>query len=581
MRAKREKAPIRDANSVRSEIGKKFAELCPYRSPAPHPIVSMRHNALLFFGFVLSGTVLSAQRFTAADSLRGMLRPERLCYDVRYYDLNVEVDITGKRIKGCNTVHYATLREFNMLQMDLFANMQIDSILHGGRSLAFYRKHNAFFVDFGAIQPQDRLDSISIYYQGSPTQAVNPPWDGGFTWNQDRNKKPFVGVSCEGIGASLWWPNKDHLSDEPDSMRIRCTVPPGLFCVSNGVLRSRTELPDSAGTCFEWAVSYPINNYNVTLNIADYVHFSDTFTSPTDGSRLPLDYYVLPYNLNTAKKHFGQVHRVLAAMEKYLDKYPFWNDGYALVETPYLGMEHQGAIAYGNRYLNGYLGRHIPQVPDDFIILHESAHEWWGNSVSCFDLAEMWIHEAFTTYMEAVYVEEYYGYETAVAYLRDYRNYITNLLPMVGPKDVNFKDHDTDIYYKGALMLHVLRGCINNDALWWDLLKSFYRRHSMGHARSEDFAALVAEKTGKDYAWFFNQYLYDKNLPILELKLSENKRELFARWQTQQAEFPMPVTINKKRFVPGKEWTAVPLTKFDPNKLQFDLGLFALAWKLQ
>lgn len=253
----------------------------------------------------LFAAVAGQAQFTTADTLRGMLRPERFCYDVRFYELSVAVDIDRKSIKGSNVIHFYKNRGFNVMQLDLFANMQIDSIIHNGKKLNYRRKYNAFFVEFDGMQEEGSMDKITIYYQGTPTEAQNPPWDGGFTWSIDNAKRPFIGVSCEGIGASLWWPNKDHLSDEPDSMRITCTIPAGLTCVANGVLRNTTTKDNK--TTFEWFVSYPINNYNVTLNIADYVHFSDTFVSPTDGSKLPLDYYVLHENFqkqkNTSYKH--------------------------------------------------------------------------------------------------------------------------------------------------------------------------------------------------------------------------------------------------------------------------------------
>ena len=389
----------------------------------------------------------SFAQFSEADSLRGMLRHERTCYNVNFYDLNLDIDFKTQRISGYNTIRYLVLRGFNVLQIDLFANMQIDSITHQGHKVDFRRKHNAVFVDLGEMQEADKMDEITVYYQGQPRKAVNAPWDGGFTWSKDANKKPWLGVSCEGIGASLWWPNKDHLSDEPDSMRINCTVPKGLTCVANGVMRSQKD--DKETSTFEWFVSYPINNYNVTLNVADYVHFSDTFISPTDSTKLPMDYYVLPYNLQKAQKQFKEAHDVLRIFEKYLDKYPFWNDGYALVETPYLGMEHQGAIAYGNQYKPGYMGSHPAGIPEDYIILHETGHEWWGNSVSCNDHAELWIHETFCTYMESVYVEEKYGYADAVRYLKYHSAYIGNQQPIVGPLNVNYDKSDSDMYYKG------------------------------------------------------------------------------------------------------------------------------------
>lgn len=533
---------------------------------------------LIFLSFQLNA------QFSPADSLRGMLRPERTCYNVNFYELKVDLDFKKKYIQGYTEVHYKVVRGFNMLQLDLFANMKIDSVVHQGKTVDFHRKGNAFFVDLGEMQEEGKQDQLCVYFQGQPRIAVNAPWDGGFSWKQDPQGNPWLGVSCEGIGASLWWPNKDHLSDEPDSMRIICTVPKGLTCIANGQLKAQAT--KGKRTTFDWFVSYPINNYNVTLNVANYVHFSDTFTSPTDGSQLPMDYYVLPYNLKRAKKQFKEAHEVLRIFEKHLDKYPFWKDGYALVETPYLGMEHQGAIAYGNKFLPGYLGRHPAGMPDDFIILHETGHEWWGNSVSCNDHGEMWLHETFCTYMEAVFMEEKYSYEDAVRYLKFYSSYIANEQPMLGPLNVNYDEHDSDMYYKGALMLHTLRLAIEDDELWWDLLKSFYQNNTHNNVVTEDYIKLVEEKTGKNWDYFFNQYLKHSDIPKLQLRVnSKRKKTTFEyKWLADVKEFKLPVFIETKE---GKikldpnttDWQSISIpTKSlkDKNFIQPEFGLFEL-----
>jgi aminopeptidase N len=506
------------------------------------------------FLFIILFQFYSEAQFSIADSLRGQLRPERTCYDVVFYDLNLDINFENKSITGFNKFVYRINNGFNMIQIDLFSNMQIDSIIHDNKSLKYYRKNHAVFVDFGKMQEVEKnIDSFIVYYSGIPKKAINAPWDGGFSWTKDENGKDWLGVSCEGIGASLWWPNKDHLSDEPDSMKITCTVPKDLNCISNGVLRSKTIINDKS--TFDWFVSYPINNYNVTINIGDYVHFSDTFVSETDQTKLPLDFYVMPYNLEKAKSQFEQSKEVLRIFEKYLDKYPFWSDGYALIETPYLGMEHQGAIAYGNKFMPGYLGRHPEGMPDDFIILHETGHEWWGNSVSCKDHGEMWLHESFCTYMESVFMEEKYGKEAALEYLDYYGNYIENKSPILGPLNVNYDSHDADMYYKGALMLHTLRTIINNDQLWWEIIKSFYKQNRLKSVITSDFVKLVNQMTGKNYDLFFEQYLKTKSIPTLVIsrkKISKNKVSLYFKWESELSNFDMPVIIktnNKEEII--------------------------------
>ncbi len=484
--------------------------------------------------------------FTQADTLRGQLRPERTCYDVHFYELDVKVDIENKSIGGRVIMNFEVLEETNRIQIDLFENMKVNSIYwpYSNKKLNYKRIHNAIFVETPTFKKGTK-QAIVVEYEGKPIIANNPPWDGGFVWKKDRKGNPWIGVACEGIGASLWWPNKDHLSDEPDSMSIKVAVPDPLMCVANGNLRDKKQLKDGY-TRYDWFVSYPINNYNVTVNIANYEHFADTYTSP-DGSELALDYYVLPQNLAKAKKQFQQVPEMLACFENYFDKYPFWNDGFALIETPYLGMEHQSAIAYGNRYMRGYLGTMIPKDMDwDYIIIHETGHEYWGNSISCNDLAEMWIHESFTTYMEALYVECRYSYDDATRYLLTQRPFIQNDCPVVGPKDVNFEHFcGSDHYYKGAWILHTLRHAIGDDDLFFGILKSFYQEHEISNINSEDFFNYVNRKTGQNWDAFFEQYLYHPKVPRLVYRLQQVGADthLSCRWETEATNFKMPILV--------------------------------------
>jgi len=372
------------------------------------------------------------KQFTRADTLRGSLRPERTAFDVTYYELHLEVDPNEREIEGRVEMSYRIVHPSKRLQIDLFRNLTIDSIKQDGRHLLFVRDANAVFVDLPGSATENSLHTMSIWYGGKPVAAKNAPWDGGFVWSLDHRDRTWVGVACEGTGASLWWPNKDHLSDEPDSMLVSVTVPKRLFVASNGNLREETELDNGYQKRYDWFVSYPINNYNISLGIGSYVHFDSTYVA-FDGEVLALDYYVLDYNEDKARKHFQQVNKMLAAYEHYFGKYPFWDDGYALIETPYLGMEHQSGIAYGNKFMRGYLGGLIPDDMDwDFIIIHETGHEYFGNSISVADHAEMWIHEAFTTYMEALYVEYRFGEKDAQRYIGTQRKFIRNKLPMLG-----------------------------------------------------------------------------------------------------------------------------------------------------
>ncbi len=446
------------------------------------------------------------RKFTLADTLRGSLRPERTCYDVTYYELNIRVDTANQSITGSSRIEFNTLQNFQTLQIDLYENMKIVNITSAGAELKYRREFNAVFVEMPQVMKKGTHGELTVNYYGKPTIAKRPPWDGGFTWSHDKNGKLWLGVSCEGMGASLWWPNKDYLGDEPDSMRIIGTIPNGLSLVCNGNEEKEVHNADST-TTFYWKVSYPINNYNVTLNIGDYVHFSDTSVAD-DGSKLPMDYYVLSYNLDKAKEHFRQAKPMMKCYEHYLGKYPFWRDGYALVETPYLGMEHQGAIAYGNKYLTGYSGFDYSRMGLDFdyIIIHETAHEWWGNSVSCYDLADMWIHEGFATYTESIYVECLYGTDTALKYINAKKNEISNKAPIQGIYGVN-QDGSGDMYSKGSLFLNTLRHIVNNDAKWWSIIKCMsdttFKYKNIGY---QDVVDYFNHKTGMDLSAIFDQY---------------------------------------------------------------------------
>lgn len=517
--------------------------------------------------------------FSRADTLRGMLRPERTCYDVHYYDLDVDVFPESQSIQGRVEIHFHALADFERLQVDLFENMNLLAVTHQGKRLEFERVDNAIFIQF-PLQRKGTSGFFQLDFQGQPIAANNPPWDGGFVWRQDPDGKPWIGVACEGIGASLWWPNKDHLSDEPDSMRIHVGVPKNLMAVANGELEATRSLGDRRK--FTWFVTYPINNYNVTLNIADYTHWQETYTAE-DGTQMPLDYYVLKVNEAKARKHFRQVHDVLACFERYFGKYPFWNDGYALVETPYLGMEHQGAIAYGNQFMRGYLGTMIPRHQDwDYIIVHETGHEYFGNSISCNDHAEMWIHEAFTTYMEALYIECKYGYQDAVQYLQTQQVYVENQEPILGPMHVNWDQwQGSDHYYKGALILHTLRNVIGNDSLWFKLLKSLHTENK----RTNMTTAAVIEHFDRaiplDLQPFFQQYLTYAKTPCFVYEIKENNKGITVdyKWETDVLNFNMPIKVGapgyyRTVYPKTNEWQTIQLPKVKASQFKVAKELF-------
>lgn len=483
--------------------------------------------------------------FTRKDSLRGSLRPERECFDVDYYELALNFDTVNASISGSNSIYFKVKKMTNIIQLDLEEHIAIDSILWQNKVLAFTREFNAVFVRFPETLTFNSRNTVTVKYHGQPVIAKRAPWDGGFVWSKDKEGNAWIAVACEGLGASSWWPCKDHLSDEPDSMKITCIVPTGLSAVCNGNLIQERKVSEKQ-TAFTWSISYPINTYNITFNIGKYTHWRDSLRY-SDGDILRLDYYVMPYNLEFSKKQFEQVKPMLLCYEKYLGKYPFMRDGYALVETPYLGMEHQGAIAYGNKYQTGYAGKDFSKIGLDFdyIIIHETGHEWWGNSVSCRDIADMWIHEGFCTYTEAIYVECMFGKAKAKEYINAKRSSVRNKAPIQGSYGVN-EEGDGDMYNKGMLMLNTVRNIVGDDELWWQIIKGISdTAFKMKVTDADEIISYFNKKSGQNLSAVFSQYLKYPKLPTLvySLKRKGKNCKLTYSWETDVANFQMPVFV--------------------------------------
>lgn len=493
---------------------------------------------IFFTTFTMQSQVLSGHtdKFTRADTLRGSLRPERTSFDVLSYNLDIKLDPEKRYLSGFNEIEFDVTEKTSKIQLDLFQNMRIDSIVFNNQMLEYKREDNAVFISFEKPLKVGKTERVIVYYSGKPVVAKNAPWDGGFVFSKDMNGKPFIGVAVQGTGASLWFPNKDHQSDEPNTVDIKVSVPNGLMNVSNG--RLIEEIPQDDGyTKWHWRVEQPINNYNITLNVADYAHFEDKYKD------LTLNYYVLKENLEKAKEQFQQVKPMMDCFYEKFGTYPFQRDGYKLVETPYLGMEHQSAVAYGNGYQNGYLGNDMSGtgigLKWDFIIIHESGHEWFGNSVSAADIADMWIHESFTAYSEAVFVECEYGKKEAISYLYGLRNVISNDRPIIGDYGVNHEGSG-DMYYKGANMLNTLRSVVNDDKKWWELLKKFHETFKYQTIHANDVIEFYNNNIDFNLKPIFDQYLKYTSIPKLQLKFNSNN-ELLMRWETDVKDFAMPI----------------------------------------
>ncbi|MET6996967.1 M1 family aminopeptidase [Chitinophaga defluvii] len=505
--------------------------------------------------------------FTHADTLRGQLSPLRSCYDVTYYHLDVSVNMDARTIQGNNLMRFKVVSPFAVMQVDLYANMKIDSILYRGQPLAYTREAAAVFVRFPQLQPVGSEQEIRIYYAGVPqVPDFKIPMNGGILWDKDAAGNPWAQVVCQGSGASLWWPNKDHLSDEPDSMRIWITVPEGFTEISNGRLIRKTPVGHGK-TRYEWLVSYPINNYNVTFNIGKHTHYRDYYI--TDDT-LTIDYYMMPYNLERARNMFQQVKPMLQCFEKSFGKYPFPRDGFTLVESLY-PMEHQSGVCIGRITAENAVG-------PNRLLWHESAHEWWGNAISCKDLADMWIHEAFATYAEALMIACTEGESDAQDYITEQRAGISNKEPVIGVYDVNHIFYDTgDMYNKGIVILHTFRNILNNDSSWFRLLhdiQQFFRYKTLS---SDELVDFICQRTHTDYRYFFEQYLKYTTIPKLELARKEIGNDLVIkyRWQADVKDFRMPVKIttsaNKYTFIyPTTTWQTKTLKKMNLDDFEVD-----------
>ena len=544
-------------------------------------------SVLFFSFFVLALSLLTVtcvaqplnqkSKFTQQDTLRGSITTERAWWNVVSYNIYVTPDYKTKTIKGWNQIGFDINSDGNnkKMQIDLQQPMEIDSIIFNNKLIKkFSRNGNVYIIDFDnfnfvaaktALQRHIRvtLHSIKIYFKGKPREAVNPPWDGGWIWGKDAKGRPWMTVACQGLGASVWYPCKDHQSDEPDQgALIQVRVPDTLVAVANGRLYSKDDQKDGT-MLYTWQVKNPINNYNIVPYIGKYVHFSDNFIGETE-KNLSLDYWVLDYNLEKAKKQFGRdVKRMLKAFEYWFGPYPFYEDGYKLVESSHLGMEHQSATAYGNHYRDGYLGSDLSGtgwgLKWDYIIIHESGHEWFANNITTNDIADMWIHEGFTMYSEALFVQYHYGKQAGDEYVQGIRRNISNDKPLIGPYGVN-QEGSGDMYNKGANLLHTIRQVINDDSVFRKILRGLNKDFYHQTVDSKDVEAYFSKLSGKDLSKIFDQYLRTIKIPLLEYKIQGDN--LSYRWANCIAGFEMPVRLEgtAEWLKPTAEWKSTAIT---------------------
>ncbi|HEY6806674.1 MAG TPA: M1 family metallopeptidase [Pyrinomonadaceae bacterium] len=543
----------------------------------------MRNLRRLLFGFLSIFLVLTFNSTsfsqtpsptpTHANVLRGEYGRYRANNDLLYYHLDVRVDPEKKFLKGSTLIRFKMLKSDNRIQLDLHEALKVDAIelmtSEGAHTktntpLKYSRDSGALFVDFPAELAAGRTFTIKVYYSGNPLETGR---FGGIAFRKDPAGRPWINTACEGEGASIWWPNKDQWRDEVESMNISVSIPNDLVDVSNGKFIGKTDLGDGY-TRWDWLVQYPINNYSVSLNIGHYEHFSDRL------SDLALDFYALPEDLDKAKKQFSQATGMIKAFEHYFGEYPFKKDGYKLIEAPYSGMEHQSAVTYGNHFANGYLEKDWTGVGIsprfDFIIIHESGHEWFGNSVTAADVSDMWIHEGWTTYLECLYVEFMYGKADGLKYTNGYKPKVQNRHPIVPERGINATPPQ-DMYFKGALFLNTLRSVVDDDKRWFALIRAFYQRYKYQNIMTEDFESFFNKGIGRNLTPVYEQYLRRTALPVLELKFANGS--VSYRWQADEKGFAMPIKVGKKDnwqvIQPTTEWQTM---KTDLTRDEFDVA---------
>lgn len=515
-------------------------------------VSSVKKLSIILFFLILTqpthAQLLQSQtEFTRADTLRGSITPQRAWWEVTFYDLNVTIQPEDSTINGYNRITYRVEDTPRRMQIDLQQPLEIDRIIQSGENLNYTRDGNAFFVEMPEGLSKGSLHTITVYYHGKPKVAQNPPWDGGFIWAHDSQGNPWIATANQGLGASVWWPNKDHQTAEPDSMEISLTVPKPLVNVSNGRLKSSSDHENM--TTYTWKVSNPINNYNIAVNAGNYVNFTDTLEGE-DGT-LDLSYWVLEQDLENAKEQFKQVKPMMRCFETWFGPYPFYEDSFKLVQTPHLGMEHQSAVAYGNGFQNGYRGSDLSGsgwgLEWDYIIVHEAAHEWWGNNITSKDVADMWVHEGFASYAENIYVECRFGKEAGAEYARGLRNRIQNRRPITGVYGLN-NEGSGDMYFKGNNMLHTIRQIINDDSTWKSILRGLQQRFRHQTVDASQVERYIIEQSGKDLDDVFDQYLHFSNIPVLEYYFENNR--VYYRWKAdiQQLNMPLKVYLNQNGY---------------------------------
>ncbi len=548
--------------------------------------------SFLIFNSLLAQPLKQSKGFTHADTLRGTYGATRDWWDVTKYDLHVKFNIKDSTISGYNIIDFEVVKNGTTIQIDLQEPMILDSIkviatrnTANTGNIPYTKDGNAYFIDpvsWMKNAEMKKKNYIYVYYHGKPRAARNPPWDGGLIWKKDKNNSPFVSVACQGLGASVWYPCKDHQTDEPDSAAMHITIPDSLVCVGNGRFRGKINNGDGTST-YNWAVTNPINSYNLVPYIGKYVHFGETYTG--EKGKLNMDYWVLNYELEKAKEQFKDAPRMMKAFEHWFGPYPFYNDGFKLVQAPHLGMEHQSAIAYGNGFKNGYRGTDLSGsgwgLKWDFIIIHEAGHEWFANNITTKDIADMWVHEGFTNYSETLFTDYHYGKEAGNAYVTGTRKNISNDIPIIGIYNVN-QEGSGDMYYKAGNMIHAIRQVINDDEKFRKLLRGMNKKFYHQTVTTKQIEDYISKESKHNFSKVFDQYLRTIQIPVLEYKVDGHK--LSYRYTNCVKGFDLPVKIKFKKeqwIKPTEKWKTLNLYPEGDNSFTVDPNFYIKTKKVE
>ena len=488
----------------------------------------------------------SAQELTSG----GKLKPEQAIMDVRHYTIALNLDFKQRTIDGSATIDVIMAQPTHVLLFDLLDSLNISQVLVNNKKQPFEYKNNLIRINLANELPAGKA-SVKVIYGGKPHVARRPPWDDGFIWSRDSTGHQWMAITAEGTGGKLYFPCKDHPSDEPnEGVDLIITVPKDLIVAGPGLLQKVTKHGETA--TFHWKTNYSINNYSILFNVGDFAVVSRKYTT-IDGHVTPLQFYVLKEHLSKAEHHLDIFEKTIHEQEKYFGEYPWAKEKIAICETPHLGMEHQTMNAYGNKFQYTKVGG----TDYDGLMHHEFGHEWWGNKVTAKDWADYWIHEGICTYGDALYIREFEGKDAYVKFFKRSALSFDNKVPIIIGKDIDEEAaYNGDIYGKGAFFMHTI--CyIMTDSLFFPALKKFVTSPQYTYdnlVNTDDVEQFFSKESEKDLKPLFDLYLRSVNK--LEVHIKQQPRDKYLI-QLDNISIPLPIDVTtdagtKRMMVDGK-----------------------------